>query len=276
MEFKILKDRNESEAMDAVKMLLRPLESRTIAVSFCPSAKKAFKGTLNFTPIDSDLHQSKKQMILMYGYGGHACIDVSLAKDPTGKFLLSLGDLTKETTITKTIICRNTGVLSGFILACFEPKSVCSFVTVSLVPNKFVIKSQQELCLNVTYTATKDDLKYFQNTASTDILEIGVIKLYTGAEALRGRLKCIVKKAVGSKLHVKAIAKELATTFENEDIPEDVTKLATESVQGMRLFLQEIVPKEIVVTIEHDPEATIVPVDDTSVFHTLCHDSSVS
>lgn len=276
MEFKLLKDKNESEAVSALKILLRPLETRTLAVTFCPSAKRAFAGVLNFTPLDSDLHQSKRQMIVMFGYGGHASIEMfnSLAKDPTGKFLLTLGDLTNKTTITKTIICRNSGDLPGFVYASFEPKSVCSFVSISIVPNKFIVKPKQEISINVTYTATKEDVKYFQSTASTDILEIGVIKLYYGAEALRGRLKYLMSKARGNGLQVKSIVEELSSKFIDEDIPNDIGKLYKESVHAMKQLLQEIFPKEIVVTVEHDPDATIVPIDDTSLFQTLCQDSS--
>lgn len=275
MEFKILKDRNESETLTTLKMMLRPQETRTILVSFCPSAKKAFIGSLSFTPMDSDLQQPKKQKISTYGYGGHAQIDFhnNIVKDPTGKFLLPLGDLTNKTTITKTFICRNSGVLPGFVLASFEPKSVCSFVSVLITPNKFVVKPHQEIIVNVTYSATKEDYKYFQNTASTDILEMGMIKLYTGAEALRGRLKCMANTVIGRNLQVKPIIQDLAQRFQDEDIPGDVMKFAKENVDGIKHLLQEVVVREIVVTVEHDLDATIVPIDDTSMFQTLCQDT---
>lgn len=275
MEFKILKDRNEGDAVTVAKMLIRPFESRTVSVVFCPSAPKAFAGKLRFMPID--LQQSKEQMIPMYGYGGHALVDfcTSIMKDPSGKFLLSLGDLTNKTTITKTVLCRNTGLLPGFVCAFFEPKSMCSFDSVSITPNKFIVKPKQELLMHVTYTATKEDIKYFYKATVTDVLEIGIIKLYTGAEALRGRLRRLMDQVSRQKLGVKSIVQELVTGFANEDIPGDVMELK-DGVNGMKELMQQICMKEVIVTIEHDPEATIVPIDDTSIFQSLFQDLTVS
>lgn len=274
VEFRILKDRNEGEGSNVLKMMIRPLESRTILVSFSPSAIGAYAATLSFTPIDSDLNQSKKQMIFLYGCGGHASVECcDIVKDPNGKFLLPLGNLTSQVSVTKSVICRNVGVVSGFVFACFESKSVCHFSSLSIEPNKFVLKPQQELRMNVSYTVGKDDLKYFHGSSMSDIIEIGMIKLYTGAEALRGRLKYLKNKAVANNLQVKPIVEELTDTFENEDIPKDVSKLK-ESVEGMKYLLQEITPREIVLIVERDLEATIVPNDDTSVFQTLCQDFS--
>lgn len=277
MEFKLLKDRNEAEPLSTLKMLLRPLESRTLAVSFCPSAKGVFIGALDFTPIDVELQQAKRQMILMYGYGGHACIDLynNIARDPTGKFLLPLGDLSNRTSVTKTITCRNSGSLSGFILAIFESRSVCSSIVVNIVPNKFVIKPQQEISMNVTYTATKDDFTYFQNNAVGNVFELGVIKLYTEAEALRGRLKYLAKKAETNKLQVKPIVKELTQQFSFESFPEDLVKIK-ENVHAINQLLRQVVLREIVVIVEYDHDATIVSIDETSIFQTLCGGDSVN
>lgn len=274
MEFKLLKDRNESAPLSTLKISLRPLESRTLAVIFRPSAKAAFAGVLDFTPIDTDLQQTKRQMIYMYGYGGHAWIDFynNIARDATGKFLLPLGDLNNRTSITKTITCRNVGNLSGFVLATFEPKSVCSSVSVNIVPNKFAIKPQQEIVMNVTYTATKDDFTYFQNSAVGNIFELGVIKLYTEAEALRGRLKRLANKAEDNKLQVKSIVKELTRNFEYEHFPDDLFKLK-ENLHGMNQLLRQVFLREVVVIIEHDRDATIVAIDETSFFQTLCENS---
>lgn len=274
MEFKLLKDRNESEPLNTLKMMLRPLESRTLAVNFCPSAKAAFAGVLDFAPLDADLQQTKRQMIFLYGYGGNASIEFhnNIARDATGKFILPLGDLNNRTSISKSIICRNCGNLSGFVLATFEPKSGCSSVSVSIVPNKFVMKPQEEISMTVTYTITKDDFKYFQDTGVANVFELGVIKLYTEAEALRGRLRRLALKAEGSKLEVKPIVKELATNFRNEHFPDDLAKLK-ENVFGMNQLLRQVCLREIVVIIEHDREATIVPIDETSVFQTLCEDT---
>lgn len=275
MEFKLLKDKNESEPSNILKILLRPLESRTLAVNFCPSAKGAFAGELDFAPLDADLIQSKKQMIYMYGYGGHASVELynNIARDPTGKFLLPLGDLSNKISLTKTITCRNNGTLTGFVLATFEPKSVCSSVSVLILPNKFVIKPQQEIGLSVTYTATKEDITYFQNSAIGNVFELGVIKLYTEAEATRGRLRCLVNKAEKHKLDVKPIVRELTQSFRYENVPGDILK-CRESVCGINQLLRQVYLREIVVTIEHDYDATLVSMDDTSVFQTLCGDSS--
>lgn len=275
IEFKILKDRNEAEPLNALKMLLRPLESRTLAINFCPSAKGAFVGEVMFTPLDADLQQSKKQMIHLYGYGGHAWIDFSnnIIRDSTGKFLLPITGLSNRSSITKTITCRNTGSLSGFVFASFEPKSVCSSVDISVTPNKFVIKPQEAIEINVTYTVTKDDFKYFQSGGIGNVFEIGVIKLYTEAEALRGRLRYLAKKAESNNLQLKPIVKGLTQVFINEDFPRDIVKLR-ESVHGMNQLLHQVCLKEIVVIIEHDLNTTIVSIDETSVFESLCGDNT--
>lgn len=256
-----------------MKIVLHPLESRTIAIAYVPATIGASVGVLKFTPIDADLQQSRNQHISLYGYGGHANIEISgLSKDTAGKFWLSMDELEIKTTVTRYFFVKNTGNIPGFVHTSFEAKSVCSFSAISITPKSFVLKPQEDEKITVKYTPTKEDLKYFRTVTVSDV-EIGNIKLCTGAEALRGRIKRLTRKAAGNNLDVKPIARELSATFTGEAIPSDVSKIK-ESVACMKELLQQLVFKEVGLTCEYDFERTLVDQDETSQFHTLCRDTS--
>lgn len=269
-----MKGRCDSEPLNSLKIVLYPLESRSLAISYSPSIIGASVGVLKFTPVDPELQQSKKQLIMLYGYGGHACIDVSqLIKDTAGKFWLSLGDLENRNGITKHFDVRNSGNIPGFVSASFNSKSVCSFAAISINPKHFVVLPQSSVKMAVKYIPSKEDLKYFHNIAVSDVVEIGNIRLCTGAEALRARIKRLTRKALENNLDIKSIAQQLSQKFENEMLPYDVSRIR-EGVACMKELLQHLVIRDVVVTCENDPERTLVEPDETSDFQSLCRDTS--
>lgn len=275
MDFKILKDRNEAEPYSSLKLLLHPQESRCVAVTFAPLHVGAAVAALNFTPVQADLHQSKKQLIHLFGYGGHAVVEVgNLTKDSSRKFLLMLDDLDGSTGVmTKRFVVHNTGVLPAFLYAIFEPRVMYSLSTVMITPSKIVLRPQQTREIAIRYTVTKEDVKYFSHVAFKDVTEMGSIKLYTGDEALRGRIRRLVRKAMNNRLEVNPIAKQLFECFENESIPEDVMRIK-ESLSSMRDLMQQLTVKEIVLNLDYDPEKTLVAMDETSLYQTLGQSSS--
>lgn len=272
-DFKILKGRSDTEVLNNMKIVLHPLESRAISIAYMPATVGASAGTLKFTPLDPVLQQSKNQQINLYGYGGYACIEViKLSKDTAGKFWLSMGDPESKRTVTRYFFVKNTGNISGFVHIVFESKSMCSFSAITITPNRFVLAPHEGQKITIEYTATKEDLHFFRTVTTSDV-EIGNITLSTGAEALRGRIRRLTRKATGDNLEVRAIVQELSKSFENEEIPSDVSKIK-ETITCMKELLQQLVIKEIGITCEHDLDRTIVDENYTSQFQTLCRDIS--
>lgn len=272
-EFRMVKNRYDTESRGILRLILRPYESRAISVSFAPHKVGAAVGLLNFTPADPELQQTKKQFIKLFGYGGHASIDVSdVLKDTTGKLWISLGDMEQNAILKKQFTIKNSGTIAGFVNIFFTPKALFSHSSVTILPEKFIVKPSETVQVELSYTANKQDVMYFRKTAVTDIVELGTLKLCSGEEALRGRLNRLTKKAEQNNLEVKPLAQDLCKIFKNEMIPEDVRNMK-ESLSSARELFQELQFKEIMLTSEHDSDKTLVS-EESSIFQTLCHDAS--
>lgn len=272
-EFRMVKNRYDTESHGILKLILRPYESRAISVTFAPHKVGAAIGLLNFTPADPELEQTKRQYIKLFGYGGHASIDVSdVLKDTTGKLWISLGDMEQNAILKQQFTIKNSGTIAGFVNIFFTPKALFSHSSVKIQPEKFIVKPSESIKVDLSYTANKQDVMYFRKTAVTDIVELGTLKLCCGEEALRGRLNRLTSKAEQNNLDIDPLAHDLSKTFKNEMIPEDVRNIK-ESLSSARELFQELQFKEIMLTSEHDHEKTLVS-EESSIFQTLCHDAS--
>lgn len=274
-DFKLVKSKYEVEMQTSMKIYLRGTESKAISVAFCPSKLAAAVGSLVFTPCDLELQQTKKQLIHLFGYGGHASLHVcDVTKDTAGKLWLSLGNLQQTTDLKASFTIQNTGVLPGFVNTDVISSSVILKPCVSVVPSRFVVKPQERTVVEVFYTPSKEDLIYFSKTSIKDIVELGIVKLTLGEECSRGRLNKLSEKAQQSNLEVIPIEEQLQKEFQNECIPSDL-RFIKESVAAAKELRRELVYKEIILTLDCDNEQTLIA-DDSSNFFTLCRDDTAN
>lgn len=89
-EFKIRKDnRSDSDQLTVCKFVLHGHESRPLIISFAPTKIGPAFDELVFTPLDTDLKQTKKQCVRLWGYGGNVCTELhNVSRDNTGKSLV--------------------------------------------------------------------------------------------------------------------------------------------------------------------------------------------
>lgn len=128
----------------------------------------------------------------MYGYGGHSCIDVQkVAKDTSGRMWLSFGRLDYREMLQQSFILRNTGTLAAFACLSVSCKALYPFMdsSVKIHPTDLVIEPNKEVEVTVNFTPRPEDFKYIQRTGSIEVSEIASIKILTGPEPTRARIR---------------------------------------------------------------------------------------
>lgn len=272
--FRILGDRSDSELLTSLSVLMHPLESKSFSVSFTPTAFGACVEQLNLQPFESsNIQISRNQRLMLYGYGGHANLEIqNVAKDIGKKLWLSLGHVEDKTFIKKDFVIYNSGTLPGFVSLNIVPKHLNSFICLQVTPSECTVQPGKHVSVTVTYKPTKEDMKHINRTGA-EVLEIGTIKLISGSEVLRGRIRRLGKKVVKNNGIVEPLITRLSSVFPDESMPRDLNKF-NESVGAMKELLLQLVSKEILLTVEHDPEKTLIgSINETTMFQTLCCDS---
>lgn len=60
---------------------------------------------------------------------------------------------------------------------------------VKISPTEFVIEPNKEVEVSVTFTPRPEDFKYIQKSSGIEISEIASIKILSGPEPTRGRIR---------------------------------------------------------------------------------------
>ncbi|KAJ8924134.1 hypothetical protein NQ315_006918 [Exocentrus adspersus] len=278
-DFKIRKDnRQDSEPLSATKVMLHPHESKAIIVSFIPTRIGAAIDELRFTAVDPNLQQTKKQSVKLYGYGGFGKIEIlQLTKDITGKFWLSLGRLDNQNVIKNQFVLRNSGNLPCFACITFNPKELFAFTSVSVTPSFFVLIPNEQKEVTITFVPTLEDHQVLQKASSsnTTVVEVGSLLLISGTEVNRGRLKRQCRKCIEKGLEIDPVSKLLQEKIKGEAMPSDVN-LFKEAPGSLKEILKLFKRNEVVVTVEQDPEVTLIPQyqDESGLFQSLCQDTT--
>ncbi|KAK9731268.1 hypothetical protein QE152_g13782 [Popillia japonica] len=251
--FRIVKD---SEMLTVTTFVLRPFEIKSFTIVFCPTKIGAAVEKINFYPvIGGETQHFKRQVLTLFGYGGHISCDIgNIMKDSGGKLWLSLGKIDYQTYGEQKFVIKNTGNLLAFAYMDVVSKGAVTYSDINIDPKQFIINPQEEAIVTVRYRPSKQELKHLQKV---DIVEVGHIKLITGAEATRGRLRRLYSKLQHKNTPVDPLVKNLCGIFSGETLPADL-RYFKESVSAVKELLSHLSVKEITVTIEQDLENTLV------------------
>ncbi|XP_018564946.1 uncharacterized protein LOC108906218 [Anoplophora glabripennis] len=279
-DFKIRKEnRQDSDPLSSAKILLHPYESRAIIVSFIPTKIGAAVDQLSFTSVDPNLQQTKKQSVMLFGYGGFGKVNIlNLTKDMTGKFWLSLGKLDNRNVISHNFVIKNSGTLPCFAYIVFNPKDLFGFANVTVTPSFSTLIPNEQKEITVTFVLTMEDHQVLQRSMFSNamVAEIGNLLIISGTEVNRGRLRRQCRKSAEKGLEIDALSNILKEKIQGEVMPADIN-LFKEAPGNLKDILRLFTRNEVVMTIEQDPEVTIMPQypDETGMFHTLCQDSTL-
>ncbi|XP_076260231.1 uncharacterized protein LOC143196442 [Rhynchophorus ferrugineus] len=278
-EFKIRKDnRSDSDFLSACKFVLHGNESRPLIVSYIPTKLGNAVDELSFTPLDSNLTQTKKQCVKLWGYGGYSNVEFQNAvRDNTGKYWLSLGRLDNKIVMERDFTIKNTGNLPSFTYIKIIPKSFISLTNLRLEPNLFVLLPNEEKNIKVSYTpSAKDGRMLKQSLNALPVMDVGRLEIVSGPEASRARLRRLIRKAEEKNLEIDPLAKVLKGRITGEVFPADINKFK-ESPASMVELLDTFTRDEIAITIEQDPNQTLVAEypEDSALFQTLCQETTL-
>lgn len=278
-DFKIRKDsRQESEPLSSAKFILHPHESKAVIVSFIPTKVGAAVDELSFALVDSNLQQTKKQFVTLWGYGGFGKVDIlNLTKDLTNKFWLSLGKLDNHSIVSQKFHVKNNGTLPCFAHIRFNPKELLAFANVTVTPSFFTLLPNEKKEVIVTFVLTMEDRRVLQWSlfSNTMVTEIGSLLVISGTEVNRGRLRRLCRKSAETGLEIDSLSNILKEKIKREIMPADLS-LFKETPGCLKDVLRLFTRNEVVVTIEQDPEITIMPQypDESGMFHTLCQENT--
>lgn len=289
-EFKIRKDnRSDSDPLSACKFVLHGHESRPLIISYIPTKVGAAVDELVFTPLDTNLTQTKKQCVRLWGYGGYTNIEYHNAiRDNTGKYWLSLGRMDNRVIMEQSLTLKNTGNLPSFAHIKVVSKHV-TFSNLKVEPILFVLLPNEEKHIKMTYIPNAKDCKILkQNLNVLSVTDIAKLEISSGPEISRARLRRLYRKCIEKGLTVDPRLKVLKEKIIGEIFPSDIIKFK-ESPNALLEILETLNNDEIVVTIEQDPnqtlvaeftedsvmyqslsQETIVALDDSSISHTSC------
>ncbi|KRT81958.1 MSP domain-containing protein, partial [Oryctes borbonicus] len=274
--FRLVKDNHDSEMLTVIAFVLRPLETKSFSIMFCPTKIGAVSEKINFHPIlGGEIQHSKRQVLTLFGYGGHVNCDIgNIMKDPGGKLWLSLGKIECQTFIEQKFVIKNSGTLFAFACVDIVLKGPFTYSNLKVDSRQVVVKPQDEVNISVRYYPSKPDLIHLK---STGIVEIGCIKIITGAEIIRGRLRRLYAKLKQKDTPIDPLIERLSSVFPGENMPSDLRYLK-ESVSAVKDLLLQLSFREVAVTIEQDLESTLVnpimDMDETTMYHTLYQDDN--
>ncbi|XP_060530847.1 centrosomal protein of 192 kDa-like [Cylas formicarius] len=277
-EFKIRKDnRIDAEIPNGYKFLLHGHESRQIMISFTPTKVGGAIDELCFTPLDSNLIQTKKQCIRLFGYGGYTNIEFQNSiKDNTGKLWLSLGRMENKLSLHQTFGIRNSGNLPMFVYIKFIGKHFLTNSNFKVEPSIFVLTPSEEKNIVVSYVPNAKDSKILKQSLSVlPVTDIGRLEIVSGSEVNRARLKRLYRKRVERKLPVDSLSSVLVEKVKGEIVPKDIHKFK-ESPSALEDILSTFNINEFILTVEQDPNQTLVAEfpEDSAFFQTLCTEST--
>lgn len=149
--FRIVKDSFEPEMLTVISFVLRPLETKCFSIMFCPSSLGAAYERINFHPIlGREVQQSKRQVLTLFGYGGHVNCNLSnITKDSSGKLWLSLGKIEYQLCVEQKFVIKNSGSLFAFACMDVIAKGPFTFSDLKVEPKEFIIKPQEEVSVTV-------------------------------------------------------------------------------------------------------------------------------
>ncbi|XP_017779565.1 PREDICTED: uncharacterized protein LOC108564880 isoform X2 [Nicrophorus vespilloides] len=271
----------DTDSMAKVTILLHPNESRQFTITFSPTTIGVQTGKLYFYPmIKGDIRKDKQQVMNLFGYGGHSSIEMlGLPKDTSGKLWLPLGSLNSQNNskMVKQFQIKNSGTLPGFAHLSVRSKSLYSYATINLSPSSVVLQPGQQVSIQVEYIITKDDYRIFCKTfnGGSEVTEIAHITIVFGPEVLRGRLRKLNEYVSKNNLMPDKLVCELTKIFPGECIPDDLRNYK-DTVKNFHVILNELLRKEITITVEQDMDKTLCPeaIDETSQYHTLMNNYS--
>lgn len=273
--FRIMQDRVE-DTSNSIKILLRAHETRCITVIFNPLSEGAAVDEIVFSPCNPSLQQTKKQSIKLFGYGGSGVVEFKnrMLKDTSGRHWLSLGNILGQSNVQQSMNFINRGSLPAFAFLEYVSKDL-AFSKISVLPNVLIIEPYEEKQVDISLKLSREDMKYLHNNLSNSTHEIGTVKIISGAEATRGRIKRLCKLVTDRNLEMDDLSQKLMQDIQGETIPTDVIK-CRESITSLKSLLLGLSQKEIVVVVEKDLDSTLVPAlgDDTSMFQSLYQDST--
>ncbi|XP_019768936.2 uncharacterized protein LOC109543585 [Dendroctonus ponderosae] len=272
-EFKIRKDiRSDSDQLTACKFVLHGHESRPLIISFTPTKIGAAFDELVFTPLDADLKQTKKQCVRLWGYGGYVCSEYhNVSRDNTGKYWMSLGRMDNRVQMNQSFTIKNTGNIPSFTYIKVVPKNLVTFTSLKVEPNLFVLLPSEERIIRITYIPNAKDCRILkQNLNVLPVVDIGKLEIVSGAEANRFRLRRLKRKCLDKRLTVDALTSMLSEPIQGEIYSSEFA-MFRENTSAISDILENVNVKEMLVTIEQDPNQTLVAEcpDDSVVFQSL-------
>ncbi|KAK9886219.1 hypothetical protein WA026_015738 [Henosepilachna vigintioctopunctata] len=273
--FRIMVERGE-ESSSSIKLMLHAHETKKISVIFNPLTEGAAADEILFYPCDSNLQQSKKLSIKLFGYGGIGNVEIkNIIKDSTGRYCFSLGNVFGRTTISKCVRLFNKGTLPAFAMLNYMSKGY-RFADVLVEPDIVILSPNEEKDVNITIKITRGDIEFIENSLSSSVFDIGVVKLVSSSEPMRGRIRRVCKLASEKKVEIDNLCLRLNLTLDGEAIPSDVVK-CRDSIKSLKLLLQDLSHKEMVIMLERDMDCTLVATltDETSLFHSMCDENTL-
>ncbi|XP_044746131.1 uncharacterized protein LOC123307770 [Coccinella septempunctata] len=273
--FRIMQDRAE-DSSNCIKILLRAHETKSISVIFNPLSEGAAADEIVFSPCNMNLQQTKKQSIKLFGYGGSGSIEFKnkILKDSSGRHWLSLGNILGQSVVQESITVINRGSLPSFAFLDYISKDL-AFSKISVHPRTLILEPFEERRVDISLKLNREDMKHLHNNFSNPAFEIGTVKIISGTEATRGRIKRLCKLVKDRNLEMDCLGERLMQDIQGEAIPIDVVK-CRESITSLKTLLLGLTQKEVVLIVEKDLDSTLVPAlnDDTSMFQSLYQDST--
>nr|CAI5832910.1 unnamed protein product [Callosobruchus analis] len=147
---------------------------------------------------------------------------------------------------------------------------------IQVTPSFFALISQEEREITVTYRQTSEDRAKFSKLVKDNmVVDLGTLIVTSGEEVTRGRLRHLCKQSIARNEAIDDLSNILMQRINGEVMPEDLVKFK-EDHRNLEQVQKLLTRKEIVLTIEMDPDETIIPqfLDDSDMFRTLYQEDS--
>lgn len=190
---------------------------------------------------------------------------------------MSLGRLDNRVQMHQSFTIKNTGILPSFTYIKVVPKNTVTFTSLRVEPNLFVLLPHEERIIRCSYTPNAKDCSVLkQNLNVLPVVDIGRLEIVCGAEANRFRLRCLKKKCLDKRLRVDELTSMLAEPIKGEIYSSNYA-VFNENPSAIPDILETISVKEMLITIEQDPNQTLVGEcpDDSMAFQSLCEQATI-